>query len=358
MKRREPPLKPPHIKFVVSKGKRYAYFNTGRKVNGKTVYHRLPDPSHPSFWASYNTCKAARDKSPAKAPYSVAKLFDDYESSREFRALSAGTQRAYRVYLRAAAQEFGAALVDELTRADIRMVLNGADWGAGKQNLFVATIGAAYKWGRENSKTESAPTRDIPQAETGEHLPWPDDAIDMALACTDDQVRFAVALMLYTGQRIGDVCALRWSNIRDGFVSLKQQKTGKELDIRIYSKLQAELDTCGKRGLTLLTNTVGGPVRPGNLRDRIKAFCASIGHPTLRPHGLRKNAVMRLLEAGCTVAETASITGQTFQLVEHYAKRINQRRMSGAAILRLEQHGNEKTRENAARKAADSRGSN
>jgi hypothetical protein len=43
------------------------------------------------------------------------------------------------------------------------------------------------------------------------------------------------------------------------------------------------------------------------------------------PHGLRKNAVNTLLEVGCTVAEVSSITGQSLQMVEHYAKQINKR---------------------------------
>lgn len=40
------------------------------------------------------------------------------------------------------------------------------------------------------------------------------------------------------------------------------------------------------------------------------------------PHGLRKNAVNALLEAGCTIAEVSAITGQTHQVVEHYAAKF------------------------------------
>jgi len=40
-------------------------------------------------------------------------------------------------------------------------------------------------------------------------------------------------------------------------------------------------------------------------------------------HGLRKSAVVFLLEAGCSDAETASITGQSRRIVEHYAKQVN-----------------------------------
>jgi len=42
--------------------------------------------------------------------------------------------------------------------------------------------------------------------------------------------------------------------------------------------------------------------------------------------------VIALLEAGCTVPETASITGQSHQMVEHYAKEVNQSRLADSAM--------------------------
>jgi hypothetical protein len=53
-------------------------------------------------------------------------------------------------------------------------------------------------------------------------------------------------------------------------------------------------------------------------------------------HGLRMSAVVFLLEAGCSDAETAAITGQSRDMVEHYAKQVNQKRLAAAAILKWE----------------------
>jgi hypothetical protein len=58
------------------------------------------------------------------------------------------------------------------------------------------------------------------------------------------------------------------------------------------------------------------------------------------PHGLRKNAVRALLEAGCTVNEVSSITGQTAQMVEHYAREVNQLKLAEEAIRKWEAAGN------------------
>lgn len=49
-------------------------------------------------------------------------------------------------------------------------------------------------------------------------------------------------------------------------------------------------------------------------------------------HGLRKNAVIRLLYAGCTEKEVGSITGQSKRMVEHYAKEIEQEQLAKVAM--------------------------
>ena len=79
------------------------------------------------------------------------------------------------------------------------------------------------------------------------------------------------------------------------------------------------------------------------VRRELKALGESLGL-ALVPHGLRKNAVIALLEAGCTVAETAAITGQTFNMVEQYARQVDQRRLGDAAILKFENKGGTRKR--------------
>jgi len=69
------------------------------------------------------------------------------------------------------------------------------------------------------------------------------------------------------------------------------------------------------------------------LRDSIQRFCANRGFKVV-PHGLRKNAVNALLEAGCSAAEAAAISGQSLQMVELYAKKRSQKTLGDNAILK------------------------
>jgi hypothetical protein len=49
---------------------------------------------------------------------------------------------------------------------------------------------------------------------------------------------------------------------------------------------------------------------------------------------LPKNAVDALLEAGCTAAQVSSITGQSLQMVEHYAAKRNTRKIAKDAMAK------------------------
>lgn len=57
-------------------------------------------------------------------------------------------------------------------------------------------------------------------------------------------------------------------------------------------------------------------------------------------HGLRKSAVIRLLEAGCSDAEVGAITGQSRTMVEHYGRQVSQRKLAASAILKWERAEN------------------
>lgn len=330
----------PHVKYTLGrKGNWYAYFNTGTKTAaGTTIYARLPLPSEPRFYESYAAFKAGRTKREAKGVYTVRDLIRDYEQSSEFKTgLSRNTQTNYGTQLAKIADILGKFPANSLPDKAIQLPLDNEGWGGATQNLFVAVVRAMYRWARHPTREKATlrPMVDFTPRKTGEHEPWPRDVLQAGLEAEDDQVRLAVHLLYYTGQRIGDVLKMRWTNIEDGAIYVRQQKTGKEVWIPAHSALQMQLDQTPKRGMTIICKDDGKPVPIGILRGRLQDFTAKMGVKTV-PHGLRKNAVNALLEAGCTVAEVAAITGQTLQIIEHYAAQVNRKKMGRAAILKWE----------------------
>lgn len=332
---------PRHVKRVTAKGKVYYYFDTGttapdKNGNLQKVYVRLPDVRSADFGGKLAAAQAARTKrANSRMMMTVERMATLYQDSREWRALAPTTQDLYAIYLREALRYIGKAPAHDVTQADIETMLDRMAGRIGAANATLRVVGALYAWGRNRSHVSRAanPTEGVKEIKGGEHYAWPEYVVQAALQSADDRVRLATHLLLYTGQRIGDVMAMRWGDIRDGSIQVRQQKTGKELSIPLHSALAAELQRTPRRGMTIITSRDGKAMTDQTIRRYIKAHGRQFGLQIV-PHGLRKNAVIALLEAGCSVAETAAITGQTYGMVEHYAKQINQARMASAAIIK------------------------
>lgn len=330
-----------HVKYVHARGKVYAYFNTGKKTKvGKPVYTRMPNPAEIGFYDSYAALKAARTKRTSTV-YTVADLVAEFEVALEKRAdLAENSKTIYRKTASRVVEFLGKVPANDLQPSDVQLILDNEMPGAGSYNMFSAVVGLIYKWGRQRGKTDLNPTKDIEKVKGGEHEPWPEPVLQAGLAAKDDVVRLAIHLLYYTGQRISDVVRMRWGDIHDGEIFVTQKKTGKEVSPPLTRALSAELERTPKRGITILVKSNGKPYTEAGIRAALKSFTRDLGKECI-PHGLRKNAVIALLEAGCTVAEVSAITGQTFGIVEQYASKVNRRRLGKAAILKFDRSENE-----------------
>jgi integrase len=326
-----------YVKAVMAKGKRYEYFDTGaRNAAGRPVLARLPARSDPAFGNVYASFMAGRTRrANVAAELSIAGLVDRYHKSKRYADLAANTKANYDIYLRLIVEQFMPAPANAIERSDVRLMQTQMADRRGAANAAIRTMGALYAWGRKEELVTIDPTKNVELYDPTDYEPWPDDLLAAALASDDMAICLPVALLYFTAQRIGDVCAMRWNQVRDGFVILSQQKTGKLLDIRLHSKLAALLETVPRAGMTILTEERGRPTNDERVRKRLQAWATERGYKIV-PHGLRKNAVIALLEVGCTIAETASVSGQSLAMIEHYAKRRSSRTLTNAAILKLE----------------------
>lgn len=332
----------PNTKRVTAKGKTYYYYRTGVMVNGKEVLKRLPDIKDPSFGNVYASFQAGKTRrANTAALLTVSGLIDMYINHPDYKKLTKSSRKTYGIYLEKLRSEIGNAPANEVEPRDITRLMDKMATTPGAANLVLSVTGALYRWGRRRQHVlhNVNPTIDIQPFELGSHDAWPEHVLDAALIAKDDRIRLAVHLLYYTAQRIGDVCDMRWSDIKDGHIRVKVTKTGLDMEIPLHERLAAELDATPKRGMTILTRWDGKPVGHQTIRKELKEFGERHGFD-LVPHGLRKNAVIALLEAGCSVAETGAVSGQSFQMVEYYAKQRNQKRLSTAAILKWQ--GNER----------------
>lgn len=322
----------PHVKQTKAKGRTYYYFDTGT-VNdkGKKVWKALPPPSDRTFGAVYAAMMGHRTRrANAVAQLSLAGMIDLYQRSDKFAKLAASTRSLYELYHRELIDKLGTAPAQLVERKDIVLLLDKMADRPGAANMVQRAGSAAFSWARRRGHVTNDPFADIEEMATGEHQPWPDDVLAKALASEDDFVRLCVHLLFYTAQRIGDVAALTWRDVVGDTISLTQKKTGKALEIPIHAELAKEL---ARHERSLSTIIPGKPTEGKNnkIRLAIQAACAPV---KVVPHGLRKNAVNSLLEAGCSTGETAAISGQSLQMVEYYAKQRSQKKLGQAAMLK------------------------
>ena len=160
-------------------------------------------------------------------------------------------------------------------------------------------------------------------------------------------------LAYFTGQRSSDTLKMKWADIAGDKIHVVQDKTGAELWVPLHPGLQADLAITERRGEPIVaaeliradghpSNTAGQPISGrafhhywGKERRRLGLRDDQY---TNTLHGLRKNATINLLEAGCTNSEVKAITGHsTDVMVNLYSKKVNQRRQAREAMHKVVQ---------------------
>ena len=150
------------------------------------------------------------------------------------------------------------------------------------------------------------------------------------------KARLALALLLYTAQRRGDVVGMGRQHLRNGAITVRQQKTGAALEIPIHVELYKALEASPSEHLTFLVTELGKPFTPAGFGNWFRDRCIEAGLPKrCSAHGLRKAACRRLAEAGCTAHQIAAISGHaTLREVERYTKAVDQARLARQAFER------------------------
>ena len=167
---------------------------------------------------------------------------------------------------------------------------------------------------------------------------WTDAEIDRFCHVADTPIALAMQLAIWTGQRQGDVLRMTWGNIADGWIELRQGKTGRRLSIPIARQLALILKEAPRRGLTIVASATGRPYREDHFRHRWLDTANRAGIKGKAFIDLRRTAVCRLAEAGCTIPEIAAITGHsvedTARILDTYLRPT--RAQAKAAITKLE----------------------
>jgi integrase len=304
---------------------------------------RLPGlPWSPTFMAAYEAAMSGARTAIGSGrvkPGSVAAVVAEYLDSRQFfGSKSAGTQRMRRGILERFRAAYGDRPFALLPTEWIEALLDAKPAHAARSWLVTLRSLCQFAIKRRYLRTDLTANIKLRAIKGDGFHTWAEDEIARYEAHypIGTKPRLAHALLLYTGQRRSDVVRMGRQHIKDGVLTVKQQKTGVTLAIPVHSHLQAVLDATPSEHLTFLVTATGKLYGGNAFSEQFRKWCDAAGLPQrCKPHGLRKAACRRLAEAGCSANEIMAISGHaTMKELVRYTKAADQARLARNAVSR------------------------
>ena len=324
--------------YIDRTGKLRRYFRKG----GKQLGALEGEPGSEEFMTAYAAYLAEKPKAAKTTLHadSLGKLIIDFYGSRFFTDRKPSTRQLYKYALEPVAKEHGHRSASTMTAEHAEKIINkiGAK-RPGMGNLTRAVMRRVMQFAVKTRLRKDNPFLGIDAFKVGEHHTW----TDAELKKFEDKwrlgtrQRLAYALLLYTGQRVGDVTRMGRADVSDGLIHVVQQKTGAELWVPIHPELQRAMKALPAKGLTLVGDANGRPLKRAALSALMRLAIREAGLPTrCVAHGLRKASMRRLAEADGTANQIASISGhKTLKEVERYTKAADQLKLARAAMGKL-----------------------
>jgi integrase len=329
--------------FIDRHGRPRYYF---RRPGSRSV--KLPGlPGSIEFMDAYQAALATVAPPPPSSKHvvsgSLADITAGYFRSAAFANLSQSSQRIYRIALKPVLAAHGHRLVRELPKTAARHIIEGI--GAkhpGMANLTRAVLSKVMVYAVATGVRADNPFAGLEQYRLGTHHTWTNAEIAQFERRwpLGTRERLAFALLLYTGQRGGDVVKMVRGDIMDGCIRVSQDKARKgttnELMIPIHPALARAIKAGPVVGMQhIITDARGRPLR--GLTELIEAAVKRAGlPPRCVAHGLRKAALRRLAEHGSTTKEIAAMSGhRSLAEIERYTARADQARLARSAVDKL-----------------------
>jgi integrase len=316
-----------------------------RRYFRRPGYKRIPlsgAPGSDEFMTAYQMALAGQERVEIGASRTksgtVAAAVVGYFNSMAFQSLAAETRRNRKSILEKFRAEHGDKRIALLQRNHIDKMASAKAGTPEMARSFLVAIRVLMHHCIAQGMRGDDPTQGIKSAKvkTDGYRAWtePDIAAFEAAHPIGSRKRLALALLLYTAQRRGDVIRMGRQHLSNDAIHVRQQKTGVVLQIPVRPELRAALDATPSDNLTFLVTDFGKPFSPQGFSNWFREACNEAGLPKgLSAHGLRKAAARRLAEAGCTAHEIAAITGHaSLQEVARYTKAADQARMARAAM--------------------------
>ncbi len=346
---------------------RYAICRTLDRRDGQFAIGAiiLPDCRSAEFWKAAADAKKTADARDHKDRRTFPALIADFKSHEQYQTLAASTRRGYDHYADEVEAVWAHRLPAELTTVAAQKAIDTLGKTPAAANQFRAFLSRLMAFGIPRGYCTSNPIEHTEKMPAGEPWPsWPDWAFELFFRHAPIHVALPAVSALFTGQRQTDVLAMPRPKRGDNTMPVRAQKTGTMVWIPIHSEYRRwiEVEEERRRLEAEARKAAGEPQRSDVLQLHVGARGAGFTADGYRAdwgrlmgmtvggeqpfarfraerivfHGLRKNAVVLLLEAGCTETQVGAIVNMSEQMVRHYGRDVRVRALAVDGMKLLE----------------------
>jgi integrase len=302
---------------------------------------RLGSAEFLAAYQGYISGSTAETKIDRSATGTFGGLIADYYQSIEYANLKRSSKRLYRYALEPLREQHGHRPVQTMTRDNLVGIIERLGARApGMANLTRAVLQKMLKVALDRGRIASNPlAQKLTAYKSGSHHTWTDAELAQFEARwpLGSRQRLAFALLFYTGQRSGDVVRMGRADIAAGAIRVVQEKTGVELSIQIHPDLLDALKAGPTKGLNLIGDAYGRPIKRAALSHLMRQAIRAAGLPArCVPHGIRKATLRTMAEHGASAKQLAAVSGhKTTKELDRYTAAADQPTLAGAGIASL-----------------------
>lgn len=163
--------------------------------------------------------------------------------------------------------------------------------------------------------------------------PWSPEMIAAFRAAAPPRARLVFELCIGTGQRIGDVLKMQWSDVRGDVIFVRQGKTDARLELPLTPDLRTILADSRRSGLFIVAKSSTAPISYRIAHQDVMAVRKEIGAETHTLHDLRHTTASELAALGLDDPTIMAVTGhRSLASVRRYTEAARQKARARIAI--------------------------
>lgn len=284
----------------------------------------------------------------------ISKLIEAYKKDPAFTKKAFATQRSYKQCLERIEAWAGDHPISSITRANVKdfhRTLYATK--PAFANAIGRMAGILFEFAVDRELIEHNPAHRLKmhKLDPREEV-WAEDDLQKftkkALEMDYPSMALALQLGICTAQRQSDILHLCWTQIDNHEIRLRQRKTGRWVAVPMLPELiEAIASTERKSEYVVTSEKTGTGYKPDYFRHLFKEIMVAAEVEGVQFLDLRRTAVVRLAEAGVSVAGITAITGHDVShceaILETYMPRNSE--MAREAIRTFKSHRARKARE-------------